>query len=381
MNKANPNYLFVKNSVPKNRITLLQGGTRSGKTWSICYWIIWLCKTNPNAKMEIDICRDTFKALKNTAWKDFYDILVKHNIYDRACHNLSNGKYILFGNIISYYGADSGNKVHGRARDILWINEAHQFPQATIDQLFPRTRHRIIADYNPALPVEHWLDTYIDSSPPFITTYLDNPFLTPSQVKEIEAKIQNPYWWKVYGTGQRAQPTGAVFSNWIVDDFQESDIMGFGQDYGFAKDPTTLIEVSINKTAKRIYLRERVYKQALHTGDIYDLNFRYAGNTTLIVGDSAESRLIAELKGRGINIIASTKGPGSVTAGISLMLEYTLVIDRGSENMIKEFNNYAWIDKTNKSVPEDKWNHCIDACRYFISQVLENPHRGKYYIG
>ena len=109
-NKANPNFTYLKEAVPKQRVTLLQGGTRSGKTWAVIYYIIWLCKEHPNGGMEIDICRDTFTALKNTAWKDFKDILIKHELYDRNAHNMTNGKYILFGNTINYYGADDSKK-------------------------------------------------------------------------------------------------------------------------------------------------------------------------------------------------------------------------------------------------------------------------------
>lgn len=382
MSKANPNYTYLKNTVPAQRVTLLQGGTRSGKTWSVIYYIIWLCKQHPNAGMEIDICRDTYTALKNTAWKDFKDILIKHELYDRLSHNMTNGRYILFGNTINYYGADDSKKIHGRSRDILWLNEANHLDEDTINQLMTRTRHKVIADYNPALPVEHWLDPYILKYPPIITTYKDNPHLTKSQIEEIEIRVSNPYYWTVYGTGQRAQPTGAVFSNWSTGPFINTDLMGYGQDYGFSNDPTTLIQCSIDKRNKVIYLKECFYKAGLSTGDIYNLNLQHAGSTELIVGDSAEPRLISELKGRqpGLNIIGAIKGQGSVTAGISLMLEYKIIVDPKSENLQTEFNNYQWISKTNKTVPLDKWNHCIDASRYFISQVLENPHRGKYYI-
>ena len=108
------------------------------------------------------------------------------------------------------------------------------------------------------------------------------------------------------------------------------------------------------------------------------------------MADSAEPRLISELKNErtlttgkrlpGLNIVGSIKGQGSVSAGISLMLSFDIIIDKESTNLIREFNNYSWINKTNKTVPEDRWNHGVDAARYFISQVLENPHRGKYYI-
>jgi len=379
MKKANPNFTYLKKNVPKNRITLLQGGTRSGKTYATIYYIIWLCKEYPNAGMEIDLVRNTFAALKATAWKDFKDILVSLDLYNANNHNKTDHIYQLFGNNINYYGADTPDKIHGRSRDILWINEAHQFPEDTIDQLLPRTKHRIICDYNPALPQEHWLDNYIIKYSPLITTYRDNPHLTKAQVQDIENKITNPYWWKVYGNGERAQPTGAIFSNWSIGEFKECDILGFGQDYGFSNDPSTLIKVSIDRKSKTIYLKECFYQVGLNTGQLYELNIQHAQNL-LIVADSAEPRLIAELKQRRVNIIETEKGQGSVTAGISLMLEYNIVIDPESTNMIKEFNNYSWIEKTNKSIPMDAYNHCIDAARYFIYSTLRNPNRGKYYI-
>lgn len=390
MSKANPNYTYLKQKVPKQRVTLLQGGTRSGKTYSVVYYLIWLCKSYPDAGLEIDICRDTFTALKSTAWKDFKDVLLKHGLYHPDYHHKSDHAYMLFGNRISYYGADNPDKIHGRARDILWINEAHQFPEETIDQLFPRTRHKVIADYNPALPQEHWLDRYIDKFPPLVTTYRDNPHLTKAQIEDIEGKLGNAYWWKVYGTGQRAQPTGAVFSNYVVEDFFDFDFgkdgklhadhMGFGQDYGFSNDPTTLIQVWINKREKKIYLKECFWDTGLNTGTIFEYNKRFAERTDLIVGDSAEIRLISELKARGLNIVGADKGAGSVTAGLSLMNEYTIILHKSSINLIKEFNNYSWLDKSNKSVPKDEWNHGVDAARYYISKVLANPNRGKYHI-
>lgn len=378
--EANPNYLYLKEKVPKNRVTLLQGGTRSGKTYSVVYYLIYLCMKHEGARMEIDCCRDTYSALKTTAWKDMKDVLIHHGLYRDDFHNKTDHIYNLFGNNFNFYGADTPEKIHGRSRDILWINEAHQFPEETIDQLFPRTRYRIIADYNPALPVEHWLDPYIDKYPPLITTYKDNPFLTKDQVEDIENKIINPYWWKVYGTGHRAQPTGSIFQNWKLGEYKDVGLEGYGQDYGFSNDPSTLVKVSIDKRTKQIYLKEMFWEVGLSTGQLYDLNVIHAGKRALIVGDSSEPRLIDELHSRGLNIVLSTKGTGSVTGGISLMLEYEIIIDKDSKNLIKEFNNYSWLDKTNRSIPKDEWNHGIDACRYYISKVLDNPHMGKYYI-
>lgn len=117
----------------------------------------------------------------------------------------------------------------------------------------------------------------------------------------------------------------------------------------------------------------------MSTAQLYEKNLAFAGRN-LIVGDSQEVRLIHELKQRGLNIVPAEKGTGSVTAGISLMLEFEIIIEAESKDLLKEFNNYSWVDKTNKSIPEDKWNHGIDAARYYISKTVANPNRGKYHL-
>jgi PBSX family phage terminase large subunit len=356
--KANPNFTYLKKTVPKQRVTLLQGSTRSGKSYAVCYYIIWLCENYKG--LEIDITRDTFTALKATIWKDFEDILKACNLYNDKYHNKTDHIYALNGNLISYYGADNPDKIHGRARDILIVNEAHQFPIEVIDQLFPRTRQRIICDYNPALGLEHWLDPYIDKYPPLITTYKDNPYLTASQIEDIESRKNNQYWWQVYGSGQRANREGAIFTNWITGEFDNSLPYCYGQDYGFSVDPTTLVRVAVDKKNKKIYVDECFYnKNQLGTDTIYQLNKSHLLKANdLIIADSAEPRLIDELRRKGLNIRGAIKGQGSVTAGISQMQDYQIIVTERSSNTRKEISNYCWSDKR-AGIPIDDYNHCF----------------------
>lgn len=204
------------------------------------------------------------------------------------------------------------------------------------------------------------------------TTYLDNiENLSDSYIKDIERlKETDPHKFehKILG-GWLNKAEGVIFDNWKVGEFKDNRNTIFGNDYGFSIDPTTLIEVSIFKSQKKIYLKEYVYKKGLSTQDIFELNERYAGKK-LIVGDSAEPRLISELQERGNNIEGAIKGKGSITHGINLMRDYEIIVDSESVNLIKEFNNYVWNDKKS-SVPIDKWNHGIDAVRYAVSKYLE----------
>lgn len=320
--------------------------------------------------MEIDIVRDTFTALKSTAWKDFVSILQEFNMYSDSDHNKTDHEYHLNNNVISYYGADNPEKIHGRSRDILWINEAHQFPKEVIDQLFPRTRQRIICDYNPALGLEHWLDEYIEKYPPLITTYKDNPFLTKSQIEDIESRKGNEYWWKIYGCGERAAREGAIFTNWVIGEFDTSLSYCYGQDYGFSIDPTTLVKVAIDKGKKIVYCDELLYSNSpMGTDAIAETNKTLIHKPNdLIVADNAEDRLISDLKKKGLNIVPCVKGQGSIQAGITALQDYKLVITSRSNNLKTELSNYVWNDRK-AGIPVDAFNHAIDSIRYAFNKL------------
>lgn len=364
---ANPNFIHLKNTVPDNRFTLLQGGTRSGKTFSTIYYIIWLCENYKG--LEIDIVRDTFTALKSTVWKDFKEVMVMHNLYSPLNHNKTDKIYNLNGNIISYYGADDPGKIHGRSRDFLWLNEANQLDEETVDQLFPRTRHKIIMDYNPALPLEHWLDDYIIDYPPIITTYKDNPHLTAAQIADIERKRDNLYWWSVYGNGERSKPVGAIFSNWEVGEFDTSLPFIIGMDFGFARDPDTMLMVAIDKKRLRIYTKELLYSNSHSTNDLIDIIKQLVPDkNTMIVADSAEPRTIEDIRQEGFNIAPAKKGPDSIRNGIKKLMDYTIVVDKDSPNMKLEMTNYCWHDKKSET-PVDAYNHLIDPLRYAFEEL------------
>ena len=363
--KGNPNFDYLHEKINEQRIILLQGGTRSGKTYATIYFLIDFCLLYTG--MEIDLVRDTFTALKATAWKDFKDVLLSLDLYHDKFHNKTDHTYELNGNTISYYGADTPDKIHGRSRDILWINEAHQFPQETIDQLFPRTRYRIIADYNPALGLEHWLDPYIEKHPPLVTTYKDNPFLTQSQIEDIESRKSNQYWWTIYGSGERANRQGAIFTNWTQGDFDNSLPYVYGQDYGFSVDPTTLVKVAVDNNQKVVYLHEEYYGvDKLGTDDLFKLNSRLISKPTdVIVGDShgQQNRLVEDLRRKGLNIKPCTDYCRGASEMIPSANNYKIIITPTSHNLRKELSNYIWNDKK-AGVPVDAFNHALDGFLY-----------------
>jgi len=211
------------------------------------------------------------------------------------------------------------------------------------------------------------------------TTYLDNiENLSQSYVEQIERmKERRPSRYKHTILGAWLDKAeGVIFTNWKIGKFKQVGKNVFGQDYGFSNDPTTLVQTNIDKENKLIYVKLCVYQTKLTTSEIATLNSKFA-NRDLIVGDSAEPRLISELT-RNNNIVAAIKGQGSITYGISLLQDYDLIIDEESTDLIKELNNYCWLEKKSQT-PVDKFNHAIDALRYAVSYQLQNPNQGEYH--
>lgn len=199
------------------------------------------------------------------------------------------------------------------------------------------------------------------------TTYLDCLEFTPQEsidTFEYMRKVRPKKYNHVVLGGWLDKAEGVVFTNWEIGAFNPNNLQtSFGQDYGFSIDPTTLIEVAIDKNKRTIYLKQQLYKTKLTTSQISEINLAIAGNK-LILADT-EPRLIHELSESGCNIQRAFKGKGSIELGIVIMQNYKIIIDPESIDLIKEFNNFVYLDKRSQ-LYIDKYNHGIDASRYNI---------------
>lgn len=165
---------------------------------------------------------------------------------------------------------------------------------------------------------------------------------------------------------------GVIFENWSIGEFDDSLPFGFGQDFGFSADPTTLVKVAVDNKKKRVYVKECYGKAGMSTEGIYLANLQYADFDKEIIADNSEPRLISELKAKGLNIKACEKGPGSVTAGIKALQDYEIIVHPDSTEIVKEMNNYIWSDKKS-GTPIDLWNHRIDPIRYYAFPLIKSP--------
>jgi phage terminase large subunit len=112
--------------------------------------------------------------------RDFFDIIKSYGIYSEMYHSKSASEYYLNGNRIEFISLDEPQKIRGRKRDLLFINEANELNYEDWQQLIFRTTEKVIIDYNPSDEF-HWIyDQVLTRSDVefFQTTYKDNPFLS-----------------------------------------------------------------------------------------------------------------------------------------------------------------------------------------------------------
>ena len=378
--------VLQKNLNANTRIVVNQGGTRSSKTYSLAQLII--LKALQEQGKVYTICRKTLPALKGTAYKDFFNILEEHNLYNPDKHNKSELTYKLNNNEIEFISVDMPQKIRGRKRHILWLNEANEFRFEDWVQLSLRTTENIYLDFNPSDPYSWIYDKVMNREDcTFIkSTYLDNPFLPDETIKEIERlKDLDSNYWKIYGLGDMAQPTETIFRQFEIANNvpDEASLVAIGMDFGYSNDPTAIAEVF--KLNDDLYINELVYSKGLTNQDIAqrlrELNIT---RQTEIIADSAEPKSIEELHRQNFNVKGAKKGADSINMGIDVLRRFKLHITKNSTNTLNEFKYYKWLtDKNGHIVNKPATNqqdHLIDAVRYVALNKLMTNHSGKYYI-
>ena len=352
-----------------------QGSARSSKTFNIVIWLITFCLLNPGTR--ISIVRGTLPALKGSVLVDFKEIMMNMLLWDSKQFNKSELVYTFpNGSWIEFFSTDNEQKLRGRKRGILFANEANELTALEFQQLKLRTTEFSIIDYNPSCTDEHWINKLNkdERTKHVLSTYKDNPFLEQTIIDEIESlRTKNDSLWKIYGLGIQAAIEGLIFKNIeIIDEYPFVKNSLYGMDFGFTNDPSTAVKLSIDGSKKKVYVDEVFYRTHMLTSDI--IKELKINNINRIISESADPRMIQEIKNAGINAIPVDKFQGSIQAGITKMLEYKFCITKRSTNIIKELKNYTYQqDKDGKwlNMPIDAFNHAIDAIRYvFLTDVL-----------
>jgi phage terminase large subunit len=371
----------------RNRIKIIQGGTSAGKTFGILP--ILISKAAKRPLMEISVVAESIPHLRRGALKDFLSMMKSGFRYVDKRFNKSLLRYDFDnGSYIEFFSADDSSKLRGARRDILYINECNNIEFEAYNELAIRTKREIYLDFNPAN--EFWVHTELKNEPDtdfVVLTYKDNEALDKGIVREIEKNrlkgLTSSYWanwWNVYGLGEMGSLQGVVFSNWKQIDTipTEARLLGYGVDFGYTADPTSIVEV-YNYNGQRI-LNEICYQTGLVNTEIS----KKLQKNIIAYADSAEPKSIEEIRRTGQLIKGVTKGLDSVNFGIQIMQSQEYLVTSQSTNLIKELRSYCWDkDRSGKQInkPIANFNHAIDAVRYHEMESLgKGKNFGKYFV-
>lgn len=373
--------VFLSNRNAETDIIINQGGTSSGKTYSILQNLFLHAIENDRCiitvagqdipNLKVGPIRDAQNIIEQTEGLSNY--ILEYNKSDRVFTFVN-------GSIIEFKSYDDSQDAKQGKRDYLFLNEANGVDKVIWDELYIRTKKRSYIDYNPNN--EFWVHTELIGKPNvtlIISDHRHNTFLDQKIHDKIEA-IEDPELYKVYARGLTGKLEGVIFRDYNVVSGIDPDakLIGYGLDFGFSNDPTALI--ALYSHSGELIIDELIYEKGLLNVRISDL-MRELGVNGRIVADSAEPKSIAELSAYGWQIEGAKKGPDSIRQSINTLKRYKLNVTQRSSNLKKELNGYKW--KQNKdgkldNEPVDFLNHAIDALRYASLNILDNPTSGRY---
>ena len=371
--------LYKRNLCSKARTVVNQGGTSSGKTYSIMQ-VLFTLAYNDAGSITTVVGQD-IPNLKVGAYRDAKTILASSDVLRVMFPIVNEGERIIksiTGSIIEFKSYADAQDAKSGKRDYLFINEANGISYEVYWQLAIRTRKKIFIDYNPS--ARFWVHDEVlgrDGVELLISDYRDNDTLTDEERERIEG-IEDPELHKVYARGRTGMIQGLVLTNWdIVDAMpaqEEWKLSAYGLDFGFTNDPSALEHVVL--AHGDLWIDEEIYSTGLTNPDIAR-RAKDAGMTDndQIIADCAEPKSIRELQAQGLWVTASPKGADSIILGIDILKRYRLHVTRRSIGLLSNLRSYQWGkdrdgNMTNK--PEDRNNHGIDAIRYVGLAKLSN---------
>lgn len=371
-------------------IVINQGGTSSGKTYSILQVLICKCLQEKNT--VVTVVGQDVPNLKSGAIRDFETIIETTPFFSRFLEsiNRTDKSYkFINGSLIEFKSYENEQDAKSGKRKYLFVNEANGVPFSVYDQLQIRTEKQVFLDYNPTFAF--WVHDKLigrDDVDLFISNYKHNAFISPDIVRKIEQlRHTDPNKWKVYGLGKTGVLENVIFDRveWVSKIPENVKRFAYGVDFGFSADPTTIVKCAIAEGV--LYGQLLLYEKGLTNPDI-GAAFARLGikkgrrSGDLIMCDSAEPKSIKELKNLNWNVKGCKKGADSIRHGINALKSYGVLNLVNSERWKHEQRSYIWQinrkDGRTQNKPIDKNNHIWDAFRYAEQGIRKTVYKIDY---
>lgn len=372
--------LFRANTAEGVRTFVNQGGTASGKTYTILQVLLYHAIRENG--IIVTVCGQDLPNLKVGAFRDCKNIIRGSAWLAKFYTVYEGGHYVqgANGSVIEFNSYDDEQDARNGKRDYLFINEANGVAYEIYWQLAIRTRRQVFIDYNPS--ARFWAHDRVigrEGTKLIISDHRLNVFLSQGEHDRIEG-IGDRELWRVYARGLTGKIEGLVLTNYdIVDNLPPRErwrVHGWGLDWGFTNDPTALVFFCV--VSGELFVDELLYRTGMVNPDIAkEMGKIGITRNDMVVADSAEQKSIKELCNLGYWVVPCSKGKDSIINGIDILKRYRIHVTRRSRNLLNELGSYSW-EKTRdgrwSNKPQDGNDHAIDALRYAVAAKLgERP--------
>ncbi|WP_336954945.1 PBSX family phage terminase large subunit [Serratia sp. KG1D] len=279
------------------------------------------------------------------------------------------------------------DSIKSKARILLcWVDEAESVSEIAWQKLSPTVREEgseIWVTWNPerdgSATDKRFRKEAGDDCITVEMNYTDNPWfpdvLEGERLNDERRLDPATYAWVWEGAYLENSDKQVLAGKYRIAEFsdnlwKEAERLFFGADFGFAKDPNTLVRSFI--LHNRLYIEYEAYGQHTELDHMPELYDTIPGvRDWPIKADSARPETISYLKRQGFNISAAEKWQGSVEDGIAHFRGFDeIIIHPRCKNVAREAR--LWSYKTDRITGEvlpklaDGNEHCWDGIRYSL---------------
>lgn len=308
----------------------------------------------------------------------------RFDVQDKVIKTPGDGLVIFQG--MQNHTAESIKSLEGY--DLAWCEEAQSLSAHSLRLLRPTLRKpgsELWFSWNPESvddPVDQLLrgERRIEGATVVEANWRDNPWF-PDVLEEErrtdQARDPDTYD-HVWEGGYLTISDAVIFRSRVASEAFETPAdarLHFGADFGFARDPSTLIRFWIRD--ETLYIDHEACQVGVELDDMAAFYDAIPGARQWpIKADCARPETISHMARRGFRISAADKWKGSVEDGIAHMKGYKrIVVHERCHNTAREFRLYSFkVDKkTSEVLPVivDANNHCIDAIRYGLDGYIK----------
>ncbi|MBT0318618.1 PBSX family phage terminase large subunit [Morganella morganii] len=341
-----------------------------------------LCGREFMNSLEESSMEEVKQAIRSVPWLNaYFDIGEKY--IRTKCRKVS---YVFCG---LRHNLDS---IKSKARILLaWVDEAESVSDLAWKKLRPTVREsgsEIWVTWNPEKDGSATDKRFRKKRPKnsiiVEMNYSDNPWfpdvLEEERLDDLDSLEYADYAWIWEGAYLENSDKQVLANKYVVQSFpddlwKKADRLLFGADFGFAKDPNTLLRQFILDDC--LYIEYEAYGIGVeldHMPAFYDKIPEV--RKWPIKADSARPETISYLRRQGFNISAAKKWQGSVEDGITFLRGFKqIIIHPRCKETAKEARLYSY--KTDRITGEvlpviaDANNHCWDASRYGLDGYIK----------